>query len=87
MEHKINDIDNYEPIIVSLKHGGIAWKNKVDELISECGMSKEEAEEIASEPFELELYYEKGTGLFAVETAAAENGGFFSPYSKEEYTE
>jgi hypothetical protein len=33
--------------------------------------------------FELEIYYEKGTGLFAVESEAVESGTIYSPYTAE----
>lgn len=32
---------------------------------------------------ELEIYYEKGTGLFAVESEAVESGTIYSPYTAE----
>ena len=31
--------------------------------------------------FELEIYYEKGYGLFAVDSEAVNSGTIFSPYS------
>jgi hypothetical protein len=44
--------------------------------------SEEEAIKwIETTPFELELYYEKGYGLFAVEAEAVENTDVHSPYS------
>lgn len=50
------------------------------------GMSSEEAERVALEPIELELYYEVGSGLMAVESEAVEaNGSIFSPYTGDEY--
>jgi hypothetical protein len=63
-----------------------AFAAKVDELIEEgvCA-TKEEAESvIADMEIELELYYEKGYGLFAVESEAVNSGTVFSPYSGEE---
>ena len=33
---------------------------------------------------ELEIYYEKGYGLFAVDSEAVNSGTVFSPYSGEE---
>lgn len=84
MAHKINDAEDYEPIMVHLDENGIAFKNKVEELVEE-GMSEEDAKKMARQPFELELYYEKGWGLFAIESGCADSGYFVSPYSKEEY--
>lgn len=86
---KINNAENYEPIMVQLskEKTPIAYNNKLEELI-ENGMSKEEAEKYINEsPIELEIYYEKEYGLFAVEIGAADSGSFYSPYSKEEYLE
>jgi hypothetical protein len=89
MSFKLNNSDNYEPITVFLskEKNPIAFENKVQcYMIS--GMSREEAEKeterIFSLGMELEVYYEVGYGLFAVEPEAVEAGTVFSPYSKEE---
>jgi hypothetical protein len=63
----------------------IAFNNKVEELLEEgvCN-TKEEAEKIVNDIiFELEIYYEKGHGLFAVECEAVESGTIYSPYSRD----
>ena len=59
-----------------------AWNNKVAELM-EQGMSREDAEDAASKmDFQLEIYYEKDYGMFAVESDAVEcNANIYSPYS------
>lgn len=82
---KMNNVDNYESINITLSRENtpIAYQNKLDELM-ECKAfdTQSEAEEWLSEtPIELELYYEKGYGLFGVESEAVENAELQSPYS------
>lgn len=62
----------------------IAYENKVKCLML-SGLSEEEAKKTAMEPIELELYYEVGVGLMAVEPGAVEAGTIYSPYTKELY--
>lgn len=45
------------------------------------------AEKVALEPMDLELYYEIGAGLMAVDPAAVESGTIWSPYTRELYHE
>jgi hypothetical protein len=82
---KINDAQNYESINVylSMEKTPIAFQNKLQELMDcQAFDSEEEAIKwIETTPFELELYYEKGYGLFAVEAEAVENADVHSPYS------
>ena len=74
MAVKLNGDDTYEPILVTLTKDKfpIAFENKVQELLEEgCFETREEAEKVVSSyPIEIELYYEKGLGLFAVESGA-----------------
>ena len=65
----------------------IAWRAKMDELIEEEGMTEAEAEKfIADSVWVMEIYYEKGQGLFLVETEACEcTGTVHSPYSCRPY--
>ena len=49
------------------------------------GLSREEAEEVALEPMDLELYYEIGAGLMAVDPEAVGSGTIWSPYTRELY--
>ena len=85
---KLNNSDEYESIgTIKLTKEKFpkAFKAKVEELLEE-GVCKteEEAEEIVKDiDFELEIYYEKGTGLFAVESEAVESGTIYSPYTAE----
>lgn len=62
-----------------------AFGNKVAELLEQkaCNSEEEARSVIRSSPFALELYYEKGYGLFAVESEAleADASSICSPYS------
>ena len=84
---KLNSAENYESIgtiKITKDRFPIAYENKVEELVSE-GVAREEAEEIVDGmEVELELYYDKGTGFFAVESEAVEcSTDIFSPYTGE----
>lgn len=61
----------------------IAYNNKVDELVKEGAFpTRFEAEKwLQTTPIDLEIIYEKGHGLFAVESQALEMGGLVSPYT------
>lgn len=82
---KINSAEQAEmlkPIKLTLADFPIAYNNKVEELIEECGMSEEEAHQCLKDiEFNLEIYYQQGAGLFAVECEAVESGGVYSPYT------
>lgn len=85
---KVNDVDCYESIMVILDENKypIAHQNKVDELM-ESGAFKSVAEAkewVNTTPIELELYYEKDAGLFAVESEAIDCyiECLCSPYTK-----
>ena len=87
-EHNISILNlNAEPEILGifkLDKGKcpFAWNNKLAELM-EQGMSREDAEDAVNEmDFQLEIYYEKDFGMFAVESDAIEcNANIYSPYS------
>lgn len=86
MTVKLNNSDNYESIgaiILTKEKFPIAFNAKVEELLEEgVETSREEAERLVSQmEFELELYYDKGSGLFAVESEAVESGTIYSPYT------
>lgn len=85
---KQNSPENYEPITVYLTPGKtpIAYQNKV-ECLKKAGHSEREAQKLALEPIELEIYYEIGLGLFAVEPDAVESTTIHSPYTGEELEE
>ena len=83
---KLNNSNEYEHlcnVTLTKEKFPKAFAAKVDELIEEgvC-TTKEEAEAvIADMVIELEIYYEKGYGLFAVDSEAVNSGTIFSPYS------
>lgn len=85
MSFKLNAPSKYESIgVVKLKDYPIAFENKVLELMEQGNITREEAVFLAeSIEIELEIYYEKGYGLFAVECDAVECGKIISPYSGE----
>ena len=84
---KLNNAENYEPIgtiKLTKDRFPIAYENKVQEIIEDGGYSREDAEEIVEGiDFELEIYYHKGYGLFAVEIEAVDSGTIYSPYNGE----
>ena len=85
---KINNGENYEHLCnVKLTENKfpIAFQHKVNELMEECGLSQEEAKAAVEDmEIELELYYQEGYGLFAVETDFCECAvEMFSPYNGE----
>ena len=88
MAVKLNNSDEYESIgtfKLTKEKTPKAFAAKVEELIEEgvC-QTEEEAETLIKDmEFELEIYYEKGTGLFAVESEAVESGTIYSPYTAE----
>lgn len=64
----------------------IAYQNKLDELMEQGAFdTKEEAEKwIKTSPIELEIFYEKHSGLFAIESEAVESGCCTSPYTQKD---
>lgn len=90
MERKLifNSVEDAEIISVRLSpdETPIAYEHRVRCLML-SGLSREEAEKIALEPMDLELYYEIGAGLMAVDPAAVESGTIWSPYTRKLYHE
>ncbi|WP_368336984.1 hypothetical protein [Parabacteroides merdae] len=83
---KLNNSNSYEGLYVTLdkRQTPIAFEAKVNELVNTGEWTRKEAEEYVSwNPILMELYYETGTGLFAVESAAVESGTIYSPYTKQ----
>lgn len=84
-----NSVENYESIMVRLtkKDYPIAFKAKVEELMESGAFndSREAEEWVENTPIELELYYDKHSGLFGVEAEAIECGAtaICSPYTAE----
>lgn len=88
MAVKLNGGDTYESIgkiTLTKEKYPIAFNAKVEELLEEgVETDRKEAERLVSGmEIELEIYYEKGTGLFAVESEAVESGTIYSPYTAE----
>lgn len=87
MAVKINK-PGYEEVIevrLSREKTPKAFKEKLEELMEEGAFDteKEAIEWIEKTPFVMEIYYERGSGLFLVESEALENGDIVSPYTKE----
>ena len=91
MAIKINEPNHEEVIEVRLSREKtpITSKNKLEELMEEGAFEteKEAIEWIEKTPFVMEMYYEKGQGLFLVESEAIDNCDIVSPYTKEELVE
>ena len=87
MAVKINKPGHEEVIEIRLSREKTpkAFKEKLEELIEEGAFNteKEAIEWIEKNPFVMEIYYERGSGLFLVESEALENGDIVSPYTKE----
>jgi hypothetical protein len=87
MAIKLNGADNceYIEIIISKEKYPIAYRNKIEEYV-EGGLYEtiEDAEkDNPTFTMDCELYYDKHSGLFAVECGAVEAGTIYSPYSGE----
>lgn len=84
---KLNTADECETIMVRLSETKtpIAFKHKLNELMSEGAFDNEQdaRDFINQHPIDLELYYEEGKGLFAVESEAVECCEIYSPYTSE----
>lgn len=81
---------NIETVTIRLTDYPVAMKNKLDELMEEGAFdSREEAERyLRQTPIVLEVYYEKGQGLFAVESDALDGGAdICSPYTRKPLVE
>ena len=81
---QLNNSDNYESITVQLskEKTPIAWEQRVLSNMN-SGATREEAEELANQPIEVEMYYNIDAGLFLVECEAVESGTIYDPYSGE----
>ena len=90
---KLNPTNQIESIQVTLtpEQFPIAFKNKVDELMEQGAFeTREEAEKwVKSTPIDLEIYYDKHSGLFAIEADALEGGAtsICSPYNPTDFFE
>lgn len=87
MAVKLNSAEECERliIIVDKEQYPIAYRNKIEELVEQkCYDTIEDAER-DNPTFEMdcEIYYDKHSGLFAVECGAVESATIYSPYSGE----
>jgi hypothetical protein len=87
MAVKLNNAEQCEGIfiIIDKEQYPIAYRNKIEELVEQgCYNTIEDAER-DNPTFEMdcEIYYDKHSGLFAVECGAVESGTIYSPYSGE----
>ena len=88
---KVNAPEQYESFMIILNENKypIAHQKKLEELMEQGAFVSVEAakEWINTTPIELELYYEKNAGLFAVEAEAVEDipHTLCSPYTKAEF--
>lgn len=87
MAVKLNSAEQCEGIfiIIDKEQYPIAYRNKIEELVEQgCYDTIEDAER-DNPTFEMdcEIYYDKHSGLFAVECGAVESGTIYSPYSGE----
>lgn len=79
---RLHNSDEYESIkiwIDPIQHP-IAFKNRIKSF-EYSGMTEEEVIKMASQPIEMELYYDSDTGLFMVEPEAVESGTIYHPYT------
>lgn len=83
---RLNSVEDYEHLCnvrLAKEKYPIAYENKVQELV-EQGLPRIDAEKCVNDMvIELELYYHKEYGLFAVESDAVESGTIYSPYNGE----
>lgn len=82
---RLNSTEQCEPINIILDkvNTPIAYGNKIQELV-EQGLFEdiESAEQYYPQiKIDCEIYYEKHSGLFAVESGAVESGIIYSPYT------
>lgn len=75
--------DTFEINLDPEKHP-ITYQRKLDELLQQ-GWDKEEAEKyITSAPFVLEMFYDIGIGMFAIESETVENCEIYNPHTGKE---
>lgn len=87
MAVKLNNADacEYIKITISKEKYPITYRNKIEEYVEQGLYKTIEDAEKDNPTFEMdcELYYDKHSGLFAVECGAVESGTIYSPYSGE----
>lgn len=87
MDKDIAITDDYGEMIEVVTTSGInpiTFQRRVWCLMI-SGLSQEQAEHIAStEPMKLELFYDIGRGIFAIDAEAVGNTLLYNPYTAEE---
>ena len=87
MAVKLNGAENYEPIHITIteREQPIAYNNKIDELVEQGAYPNREEAKKQNQVFhfDMEMYYQKHSGLFIVEEGAVEAGTIYSPYDGE----
>lgn len=87
MAVKLNGSDNYEPIHITITEmeQPIAYNQKIDELVEQGAYPNREEAKKKNQVFhfDMEMYYQKHSGLFIVEEGAVESGTVYSPYDGE----
>lgn len=71
-------------VLLSPNKTPLAYQRKLKELIEISGMPQDEAKTHLLQPIQLELFYDYGLGLFAVESGAVESAGIYNPYTGKE---
>ena len=87
---KLNKASQVEAIDITItkEKYPIVFENKVQELMEDCGMSREEADaEVEGMVIESEIYYHKSCGLCATEQGHVESGVVYDPYDGKECDE
>lgn len=87
-DNRVPNPDQYEAITIKITKAKypIIFAKKVNELIVDCAMTKEEAEwEVEGMEIELELLYPTSSGLYAIESDAIESSceSLYNPYTGE----
>ena len=87
MAVKLNGAENYEPIHITITEieQPIAYNQKIDELVEQGAYPNREEAKKKNQVFhfDMEMYYQKHSGLFIVEEGAVESGTIYSPYDGE----
>ncbi len=79
-----NEVGDVIDVFLSPCRTPATYQRKKKELIEIAGMTEEEAERDLLHPMQLELFYDIGRGLFAVESEAVDSTEIYNPYTGEE---
>jgi hypothetical protein len=87
MAVKLNGAENYEPIHITITESEqpIAYNQKIDELVEQGAYPNRGEAKKKNQVFhfDMEMYYQKHSGLFIVEEGAVEAGTIYYPYDGE----